>query len=364
MNCAHLILGLLAVTSASISRPIDIVRKDHLDVLYTKKSRSMPVLESELTKRSRTPSSAERAPDQDFKVTRYSLITIKGVPRKLKMSNMYPYIGGFVYHDPDYHAYFELQRMFVGDRLTPQTWPKEYIKEAVHVMRMVGTSPGFHFFPTLVDPNCLVDGQRYIVNEFRHGISFENLFNTAVDHPLPELMQRIRGEVFDSFPFYLAQLITIFEVLGDQGVFNGKVQLSNISLLANGNLELVDLRSAFRPEAQKRKYVTASMPYAPPEVRSGKHVGAYSHFFSLGALVYELTTGIPFDYERAVVETLVFPKKFCPDLQEIVEHLLTVNYERRIAALGKIKTSPYFQGIRWRDILLGEASPPINLAFD
>lgn len=369
MNCAYLIgifIGLTGSCHASVSKPIDIVKKDRfLDVPKEERSRSLPVLESQLFRRSRTPSPStpERPAEPELitelKVRRYSSMYIKGVQRKLYLKNLWHYIGGYVYHDPEYQVDFEIQNMFVGDKATADASPLEYIHETVQVMRLLGYAPGFQFFPNLVDPHALLNGQRYIVNEFRQGISFENIFNTPADHPFPDLMMGIRTKIFENFHFYLAQLITIFEVLSDNGVFNGKVKLSNISILANGNLEMPDLRAAFRPELQKRKHVTASMPYASPEVRTGKHVGAYSHFFSLGAMLYELTTGRPFHLEE-----LDFPDGFNEDLEEIISHLLTVNYERRIGALSKVKTNRYFKDINWKAMLVGDAEPPIQLKFD
>jgi hypothetical protein len=284
--------------------------------------------------------------------------------RTLHIIGMETYVGCSVYFEPSTSAYYEILPIIIGDKPLGRAAPVEYHEESAAVMRILADLPGHSYFPAPIDTMCTYQGNHYSVSKFRLGISLENIFYTKNDHELKNLMLNLRERILTDFPFFLAQLITIFEILSGSGVFYGKVECRMISLLSNGYMELVDLRQAFRPYQQRRKYVSASMPWAPPEVRSGKKVGPYSHFYSLGGLVYELVTRKKFSAINADHRKLGFPLDISPDLKTIIEDLLTVDYEQRIATLSRIKVSPFFTAINWIAVRQGTEPSPITLNFE
>lgn len=236
----------------------------------------------------------------------------------------------------------------------------EYWDEAVEVSKMLS---GDDFYPKIFEPFRPFQDGYAMITEFTYGVTLENLFWPTDLHPFPWLMQSIRDIFLDEFPFYLANLITIFEILGGNGIFYGDVRAHNILLRHDGYLQLKDLRHAFRPYVVERSKVYAAMPWVPPEVRNGEYNGAYSPLYSLGALVYELASRRKFNELFFKTGKLKFPKGFDISLKSIILKLLEVDYGQRSLNLEEIKSSTYFGDLDWEALRTHRTESPILLSF-
>lgn len=279
-------------------------------------------------------------------------LTITGSQRVFRELDIHHLTGGKAFYEVSTGKYLEIMHTSIGKRFTETHMPVDYRKEAAEIMGLLSDHP---YFQTFVHPLTPIGKDHFTVSEFEFGISLHNIFGIGKGE---ERYRHLHEQILLNFDYYLAQLITIFETLSDHGVFYGMVKAANLCVLANGKLQLVDLRQAFRPYVQPRKKFHVLPPWVPPEIKDRSVVGPYSHFYSLGGMLYELLTDIPFNVNQ---EERKYPSDMSRDVIDIVELILTPDYERRIGALSKIKVKPYFRNISWVRLEKGTLDAPLTL---
>jgi len=95
---------------------------------------------------------------------------------------------------------------------------------------------------------------------------------------------------FDKILEVTVQICQALAHLHDRGVLHGDIKPSNI-LLSEDQIKIVDFGLA-QPRAGKRdKPIGGTLPYLAPEILSGGNPTARSDLYSLGILLYELSTG-------------------------------------------------------------------------
>ena len=100
------------------------------------------------------------------------------------------------------------------------------------------------------------------------------------------------------------QILRALEHAHSKGVIHRDIKPQNIMLLKNGQIKVTDFGIAKLPSAETvtmEDKAIGTVYYISPEQASGKKVDSRTDIYSLGALLYEMSTGIlPFDGDNSV----------------------------------------------------------------
>ncbi|MFO1324721.1 MAG: serine/threonine-protein kinase [Burkholderiales bacterium] len=123
----------------------------------------------------------------------------------------------------------------------------------------------------------------YIAMEFLDGRSLRHILDTGVVLP-PEKVADIGAQIAEGLAF-----------AHRQGVVHRDVKPANIMVLHNGTVKITDFGIALLPTGTRTLAGNAfgSPRYTSPEQIVGRPVDGRSDIFSLGAVLYEMLTGLP-----------------------------------------------------------------------
>ncbi len=182
----------------------------------------------------------------------------------------------------------------------------------------------------------------YLVMEFLEGETLADLL--ARQKPLPE----------PTAAAIVSRICDALDYLHQQGITHRDLKPQNVMLCRDGTLRLMDFGIARAEGARRLTFVGFSPAmgtpdYMSPEQVKGKRGDHRSDIYSLGAILYEMTTGSsPFQGESpyVVMNARVTgdpeaPRKLNPSLtpviEEIILHALERNPEARYASAAEMK---------------------------
>jgi serine/threonine protein phosphatase PrpC len=176
-----------------------------------------------------------------------------------------------------------------------------------------------------------VDGKSrpYMVMEFLDGETLNDLITRVKKLPEPEAVK------------ITIRICEALEYLHKQGITHRDLKPHNIMLCRDGSLRLMDFGIA-RAEGARRLTFVGFSPvmgtpdYMSPEQVRGKRGDQRSDIYSLGAILYEMTTGTtPFEGESPyvvmnarVTGDPVAPRKLNPELTPAIEEIILHALER------------------------------------
>jgi serine/threonine-protein kinase len=182
----------------------------------------------------------------------------------------------------------------------------------------------------------------YLVMEFLDGTTLADVL--AKRKPLPE------GEAVS----YASRICEALEYLHTKGIAHRDMKPQNIMVCADGTIRLFDFGIARIEKARRLTFVglTPAMgtpDYISPEQVKGKRGDHRSDIYSLGAMLYEMVTGVtPFEGESPyvvmnarVTGDPLAPRKIQPELnpalEEIILHALERDPKERYASAADMK---------------------------
>ncbi len=127
------------------------------------------------------------------------------------------------------------------------------------------------------------DNVAYIAMEFLGGQSLREILDSGTVLPIARIAD-IAAQIADGLAF-----------AHDKGIVHRDIKPANIMVLDNGLVKITDFGIALMPSGTRTMAGTVfgSPKYISPERVRGDHVDGRSDIFSLGAVLYEMLTGLP-----------------------------------------------------------------------
>ncbi|XP_053561203.1 ribosomal protein S6 kinase-related protein [Bombina bombina] len=161
---------------------------------------------------------------------------------------------------------------------------------------------------------------------------------------------------------FAAEMVSVLVYLHDVGIIHRDVKMENILLDERGHLKLTDFGLSRQLSFGERAYtICGTLHYMAPEVLSG---GPYSHsadWWSLGVLLFALSTGeFPVASEKDHVSMLQnvnqatydIPEHLSKTFSNLLKELLCRDPRRRLRYLHQFESHPFFRGMSFDPIAL------------
>ncbi|CAG9312446.1 unnamed protein product [Blepharisma stoltei] len=173
--------------------------------------------------------------------------------------------------------------------------------------------------------------------------------------------------------FYFAEILLGLEYLHNMNVVYRDLKPENILLDMDGHVKLTDFGLSKEGVTNRsRSYSFCGSPeYMSPEMLRGIGHGKEVDFYSLGALLFEMLTGLPpfYDsnrskmYMRILQEELALPNFISADARDLISRLLEKDPEMRIGSkigADAIKAHAWCSKINWKKLENKQILPPFR----
>lgn len=172
------------------------------------------------------------------------------------------------------------------------------------------------------------DNLKYIVMEYIEGITLKNYMTR-------------RGTLsFRETVSYSEQILRALEHAHSKGIVHRDIKPQNIMLLKNGLIKVTDFGIAKLPNSETLTMTDktiGTVHYISPEQASGRETNQSSDLYSLGVLMYEMSTGrLPFNAESPISVALMHvnkeperPRSINPEIPRGLEQIILTAMEKK-----------------------------------
>lgn len=177
----------------------------------------------------------------------------------------------------------------------------------------------------------------------------------------------------DRARFYAAQITLALEYVHSLDIIYRDLKPENVLLDHEGNVRLTDFglsKEGVNHPSTGANSFCGTPEYIAPEVLLRQGHGRAVDWWSLGALLFEMVTGLPPFYsrnreqmfEKIMKAELAFPNFVSPLAKDILTRLLVRDPKFRLGSgerdAAELKEHPFFAGIDWNAFMQGRVPPP------
>jgi serine/threonine protein kinase len=173
--------------------------------------------------------------------------------------------------------------------------------------------------------------------------------------------------------FYAAEIILAISYVHKLGIIYRDLKPENVLLDAKGHVRLTDFglsKEGINSSSSGANSFCGTPEYLAPEILDRQGHGHAVDWWSLGALLYEMLTGLPPFYcqdkekmfEKIRTSDLHYPHSLSRQAKILLRGLLTRDPKQRLGSgpgdAEDIKRQEFFDGIKWDSLARGEIPPP------
>jgi len=224
--------------------------------------------------------------------------------------------------------------------------------------------------------DILIEVNHPFIVKLYHAFQNERKLYFALEYcpggELFNLLQKLRRFSEDQARFYAAQIILAIQHLHSKGVIYRDLKPENVLLDKDGYIRITDfgLSRTGMTDGTNAFSVCGTPEYLAPEILSRKGYGKSVDWWTLGALLYEMLTGMPPFYtpnreelfNRIKFSKLKYPSDLSVSARDLLEKLLVKEPELRLGSgtegAMEIRNHKWFDRVEWDSILLKQVKAP------
>ncbi|KAL1395497.1 hypothetical protein pipiens_011203, partial [Culex pipiens pipiens] len=228
--------------------------------------------------------------------------------------------------------------------------------------------------------------ERNILEAVRHPFIVELVYAFQTGGKLYLILEYLSGgELFmhleregifleDTTCFYLCEIILALEHLHNLGIIYRDLKPENVLLDAQGHVKLTDfgLCKEHIQEGIVTHTFCGTIEYMAPEILTRSGHGKAVDWWSLGALMFDMLTGMPpftADNRKNTIDAILkgklnIPAYLATDSRDLIRRLMKRQVSQRLGSSPTdgqaVRAHSFFKNVNWDDVLARRLDPPIK----